>query len=718
MTRLEERRLLNAAPVAATSHSVKEAAATTVAHPKEQSHESPTSDVSNLAAAMYRGPADGHFTVEMTALANGGSTGLASHVASSVVSTGDGAVGNVASASVTAANGLNAVAAISPSDQPPVNTVPGPQTTNENTALVIGGISVTDPDSGSNPISTQFTVNHGTLTVDTTGGVVQPGGAILLPDGTVILGNGTSTLSIVGTTTQISSELSHGLTYTPTTNYRGADTLTMVSNDLGNTGAGGPLKDTSTVAITVLAVDQPPVNTVPGPQTTNENTALVIGGISVTDPDSGSNPISTQFTVNHGTLTVDTTGGVVQPGGAILLPDGTVILGNGTSTLSIVGTTTQISSELSHGLTYTPTTNYRGADTLTMVSNDLGNTGAGGPLKDTSTVAITVLAVDQPPVNTVPGPQTTNENTALVIGGISVTDPDSGSNPISTQFTVNHGTLTVDTTGGVVQPGGAILLPDGTVILGNGTSTLSIVGTTTQISSELSHGLTYTPTTNYRGADTLTMVSNDLGNTGAGGPLKDTSTVAITVLAVDQPPVNTVPGPQTTNENTALVIGGISVTDPDSGSNPISTQFTVNHGTLTVDTTGGVVQPGGAILLPDGTVILGNGTSTLSIVGTTTQISSELSHGLTYTPTTNYRGADTLTMVSNDLGNTGAGGPLKDTSTVAITVLAVDQPPVNTVPGPQTTNENTALVIGGISVTDPDSGVTRSARSSPSTTAR
>ena len=139
---------------------------------------------------------------------------------------------------------------------------------------------------------------------------------------------------------------------------------------------------------------------------------------------------------------------------------------------------------------------------------------------------------------------------------------------------------------------------------------------------------------------------------------------------------------------------------------------------MTVDTTGGVVQPGGAILLPDGTVILGNGTSTLSIVGTTTQISSELSHGLTYTPTTNYRGADTLTMVSNDLGNTGAGGPLKDTSTVGITVLAVDQPPVNTVPGPQTTNENTPLVIGGISVTDPTRAVTRSARSSPSTTAR
>ena len=588
--------------------------------------------------------------------------------------------------------------------------MPGSQTTNENTSHLIAGLSVSDPDSGSNPITTQFQVNQGTLTVDTTGGVAQPSGAILMPDGTVITGNGTNTLTITASTSQITSELSTGLTYTPNLNYSGSDLLTMTSNDLGTTGSGGPMQDIDTVAISVLHVDQPPVNVVPGSQTTNENTSHLITGLSVSDPDSGSNPITTQFQVNQGTLTVDTTGGVAQPSGAILMPDGTVITGNGTNTLIITGTTAQISSELSPGLTYTPSSNYHGSDALTMTSNDLGATGVGGPLQDVDTVAISVLQVDQPPVNAVPGAQTAHENSSLVIGGLSVSDPDSGSSPITTQFNVAHGTLTVDTTGGVAQPSGAILLPDGTVITGNGTSALIITGSTTQISNELSHGLTYTPAANYFGSDTLTMTSNDLGATGVGGPLKDVDTVAITVLEVDQPPVNTVPGPQTAIENTPLVIGGLSVSDPDSGTSPITTQLTVLHGTLTVDTTGGVTQPSGAILLPDGTVITGNGTSTLTILGSTTQITNELSKGLTYTPATDYFGGDTLTMTSNDLGATGLGGPLKDTDSVAITVLEVDKPPVNTVPGPQTTNEDTPVVIGGLSVSDPDSG------SSPITT--
>ncbi|HVU88539.1 MAG TPA: hypothetical protein VHD36_14560 [Pirellulales bacterium] len=718
--RLEERRLLNAAPVAvAPAPTPKDSGTEAHTSAHAASHDQAGNDVQNLARITYGGPSYGNFSAEMIALTAHAGHGSGGHDSAKNDDSGSDstdAADATANADVTPAATAQ-VAALEmvtgfglAADQPPVNVVPGPQTTNEDTSHVITGLSVSDPDSGSNPITTQFSVNHGTLSVDTTGGVAQPSGAILMPDGTVITGNGTNTLIIAGSTSQITSELSAGLTYTPNLDYNGADQLTMTSNDLGATGSGGPLQDVDAVAIAVAAVDDPPVNVVPGPQSTNENAALVISGLSVSDVDSGSNPIITQLSVAHGTLSVDTTGGVVQPSGAILMPDGTVITGNGTSTLIITGTTAQITSELSAGLTYTPGLNYHGSDTLTMTSNDLGATGLGGPLKDVDTVAISVLQVDQPPVNVVPGPQTAHENSPLVIGGLSVSDPDSGSNPITTQFTVAHGTLSVDTTGGVVQPSGAILLPDGTVITGNGTNALIITGSTTQISNELSHGLTYTPAANYFGGDTLTMTSNDLGATGLGGPLKDIDAVAITVLEVDQPPVNAVPGPQTALENTPKVIGGLSVSDPDSGTSPITTQLTVTHGTLTVDTTGGVTQPSGAILLPDGTVITGNGTSTLIITGTTAQISNELSQGLTYTPAADYFGGDTLTVTSNDLGATGLGGPLKDTDTVAITVLQVDKPPVNVVPGPQTTNEDTPVVIGGLSVSDPDSG------SSPITT--
>src|SRR5205085_1310644 len=59
------------------------------------------------------------------------------------------------------------------------------------------------------------------------------------------------------------------LTYTPSRTFSGADTLTIVSNDLGNSGTGGAKTDTDTISFTgtPLPVDQAPVNTVPGNQT-------------------------------------------------------------------------------------------------------------------------------------------------------------------------------------------------------------------------------------------------------------------------------------------------------------------------------------------------------------------------------------------------------------------------------------------------------------------
>ena len=97
--------------------------------------------------------------------------------------------------------------------------------------------------------------------------------------------------------------------------------------------------------------------------------------------------------------------------------------------------------------------------------------------------------------------------------------------------------------------------------------------------------------------------------------------------------------------------------------------------------------------------------------------------GMSYAPTANYNGPATLTIVTSDLGNTGAGGPLTDTDTVNITVNAVDDAPVNSVPAAQTTNEDTALVFSPATATWSRSAtwtpVRRASRcSSPSPTAR
>ena len=146
--------------------------------------------------------------------------------------------------------------------------------------------------------------------------------------------------------------------------------------------ATDPSGNTSEFSVSVAAVpaNTPPVNTVPGAQSVNEDTALSIGGVSVNDVDG--NLATTQLTVSNGTLTVSLAGGATISAGA-----------NGASTLTLSGTQAQINAALAT-FSYQGTLNFNGADTLTVLSTD----SAGVPLSDTDTVAITVN-----PVNDAPG---------------------------------------------------------------------------------------------------------------------------------------------------------------------------------------------------------------------------------------------------------------------------------------------------------------------------
>ena len=182
-------------------------------------------------------------------------------------------------------------------------------------------------------------------------------------------------------------------------------------------------------------------------------------------------------------------------------------------------------------LAYLGDPDFNGPDTLTVSTFD-------GSLTDTDTVAITVNAVSDAPVNTVPGAQSVNEDTTLLITGVSVADVDSTA--LTATLTVAHGTLTATGTG----------------VSGSGTATLTIAGTDAEINAALGT-LSYLGDPNFHGSDTLTVVTSD-------GSLSDTDTVPITVQAVNDAPVNTVPLAQTVDEDTALPIAGLSVADVDS----------------------------------------------------------------------------------------------------------------------------------------------------------
>jgi uncharacterized repeat protein (TIGR01451 family) len=132
------------------------------------------------------------------------------------------------------------------------------------------------------------------------------------------------------------------------------------------------------------AVNAAPVNTVPGPQSTSPNQAMTFSAvngnaISVADVDAGSTAVQVTLTSTNGTLTLSGTSGLSFTTG-----DGTA-----DATMTFTGTITAINAAI-NGLRYDPANGFTGVASVTITTNDLGNSGAGGPQTDTDTVAITV----------------------------------------------------------------------------------------------------------------------------------------------------------------------------------------------------------------------------------------------------------------------------------------------------------------------------------------
>jgi autotransporter-associated beta strand protein len=419
------------------------------------------------------------------------------------------------------------------------------------------------------------------------------------------------------------------LTYTPTSNFNGADSFTFKAND--------GLLDSSvaTVSITVNAVNDVPV-AIAQSVTTDEDTALPI---TLTGSDTDLDPLT--FTV------------VTAPA-------------NG----SLSGT--------APNLTYTPSSNFNGADSFTFKAND------GTADSPTATVSITVNAVNDAPVALAQN-VTTDEDTALPI---TLTGSD-----------VENSTLTY-----------AIISPPA-----NGTLT----GT--------APNLTYTPNTNFNGTDGFTFIVND----GTVDSL--TATIVITVNPVNDAPV-AIAQNVTTNEDTTLPItltgsdiensalsftiisppanGTLSGTAPNLTYTPApnfngadSFTFIVNDGTVdsATATVSITVNPVNDVPVAIAQTVTTNEDTALplTLVGTDVENStldfsvlapptngtlSGTAPNLTYTPNANYNGADSFTFIVND------GTVDSPAATVSITVNAVNDVPVATAQT-VTTTEDTALPI-------------------------
>ncbi|MBI2947501.1 MAG: autotransporter-associated beta strand repeat-containing protein, partial [Verrucomicrobia bacterium] len=259
------------------------------------------------------------------------------------------------------------------------------------------------------------------------------------------------------------------LTFAPVANANGSayTSFTFQVEDDGGSANGGVNLDGSenTMTIHVTAVNDAPVNTVPGAQTTTEDTSKTFstaGGnrISVADIDAGSSAVQVTLSVLKGALSLNGTTGLSF---SFSDSNGTGS-GDGTTdtTMRFRGTLADISAALD-GLSYAPGLNYNGNDTLTIVSHDLGNTGTGGGLSDTDTVAIPVSAADDATL------AVTNTN-------------DSGFGSLRQAITdavADSGTETIDATGisGTITLQSALpIISESLTINGPGAGSLTVSG--------------------------------------------------------------------------------------------------------------------------------------------------------------------------------------------------------------------------------------------------
>jgi hypothetical protein len=531
--------------------------------------------------------------------------------------------GNI-SATVTATE----VVTVAPVAREPTANAPATLTLNENDkGTAVAGVSVGPPaEDGDDTVSATLAVSQGTLHVGTLIGVT-------------VSGDDSATLTLSGSAADVNSLLA-GLTYTPTAEFEGADALhlSVTSSDGSN---ASPTTATASTVITVKPIAEPPTAHAPETLTLNENaTGVALGGVSVGPlAEDSDDTVSATLAVSQGTLHV----------GSLI---GVTVSGDDSATLTLSGSAADVNSLLA-GLTYTPTAEYEGSDTLrlSVTSSDGSNTDSTAA---TASTMITVKAVADPPTAKAPATLTLNENaTAVAVAGVSVGPlAEDGNDTVSATLTVSHGTLDVGSLSGVT-------------VSGDDSATLTLSGDAAAVNSLLV-GLTYTPTGEYEGSDTLhlSVTSTDGSNTS---PTTATASTAITVKAVAEPPTANAPATLTFEEEDGdtIAVAGVSVGPlAEDNNDTVSATLTVSHGTLHVGSLSGVT-------------VTGDDSATLTLSGSAAAVNTLLA-GLTYTSTEEFVGIDTLhlSVTSSDGSNT------YPTPATASTVITVDV-------------ESESLIVGG-----------------------
>jgi hypothetical protein len=452
------------------------------------------------------------------------------------------------------------------------------------------------------------------------------------------------------------------------TNF-GADnsrTLSFTVND--GLLSSAPVSET----VTVVGTNDPPVNHLPGATPTgNEDQQFNITGLSVSDVDAdpASQAIIVAITVTHGTLNVLTNvaGGLVAAG----------VVGNNSATVTLTGTQNAINATLAaNGLRYLGNANYNGPDTVTVTTNDQGDTGSGGAQQVTNQFNITINPVNDPPAGT------NNTTTILEDHPYTFAAADFGfSDPIDAANGV-HGADSFQAVKITTLPTAGTLTDNGVTVT---------VGQFVSVADITANKLVFAPAANANGTNysNFTFQVQDNGGTANGGIDTDASpnTFTFNVTPVNDPPAGT-NKTVTINEDGTFTFAVADFGFSDPNDTPANSLKAVEITTLP-----------GAGLLTDNGVAVG--------VGQFVAVADINANKLVFAPAANANGANyaNFTFQVQDDGGTANGGIDTDASpnTFTVNVNSVNDAPSGT-DKTITTNEDTAytFAMADFGFTDPN----------------
>ncbi|WP_233259698.1 hypothetical protein [Ramlibacter sp. WS9] len=559
------------------------------------------------------------------------------------VNDGDGGT-NVDSATAT----VNVTAA----NDAPVATVSGGTASyieDGAAALIDANLAVSDVDD----------TNLNSATVRISGGF-EAGDVLNFVNTANITGSynaGTSTLTLTGVDTVANYEAAlRTITFSGTSQ---SPTLTKTVEWVVNDGDVNSLAVTRNISVT--GVNDAPQLTGSSAVGYTEGAAptVLIGGIAVADIDNANIAgatvtISGGFVTGQDVLTFTNSGGIT----------GSYNAATGVLTTSGTATKAQYQTFL-QSVGYQNTSDNPNTAQRT-VSFEVNDGGVSNNLSNTVTSTVDITAVnDKPTIGGAANVASYTENNPAVLIDSALTLADAESNSITgatvtiaaPNFTTGQDVLAFTDSGadnitGSYNAVTGILTFSGTDTLANYEAALESV--TYQNTSE-------NPVTAAR---TISYSITDNGTPTPESSVAVTGTVNVT--AVNDAPVNTMsPTQMLAFSNTATPITGLSISDVDAGSaTNLTTTLAANDGALL---TVGNGASGGTAGIVGGATITTNGTGTVVLTGSVAQINATLAG-----TNVSYKSADgfttpvtpsTVTMTTNDAGNTGQDPGLSGTGT-------------------------------------------------------